>query len=275
MRPPFSVARGKVPMPSRSLAGARTAIVTGAARGLGAACAKRLSADGFSVAIVDNNLDGAEAVATSILAKNGSARAFEADVSSGASVAHVFDAIFDWSPHVSVLVSNAAVFGDERILEMKESSWDKMLSVNLKGAFLCGQAFGRHLARTGSFGAIINMSSTAAFSARPGAAHYSVSKAGIVMLTKSMAHEFGPLGIRVVAIAPGLLEIEGDNIPEAYRAAFAANVPMGRVGTVDDITGLVAFLASDEARFITGICVPVDGGMLTGRQVGRTGQSGS
>jgi hypothetical protein len=127
----------------------------------------------------------------------------------------------------------------------------------------------------GGGGAIVNLASTAGFSARVGAAHYSASKAGVVMLTKSMAQELGPHGIRVNAVAPGFIEVREDQVSPAYKKQMIGLIPLGRPGKAPNIANTVAFLVSDDAEFITGECVVVDGGLLTGRQVVRSGSLGS
>ena len=147
---------------------------------------------------------------------------------------------------------------------MPEAAWDRVLDINLKGPFLCSQAFARtHLAPTG--GAIVNVASTAAFSARVGAAHYSASKAGVVMLTKSLAQEFGACGIRVNAVAPGLIEVDEGHVSAEYKEMFLKMVPRGRIGRPEDVAAAVAFLLTQAADYINGECIVVDGGFLAGR----------
>jgi 3-oxoacyl-[acyl-carrier protein] reductase len=146
-----------------------------------------------------------------------------------------------------------------------------VLDVNLKGPFLCSQAFARKRVAAGGGGTIVNLASTAGFSARVGAAHYSASKAGVVMLTKSMAQEFGPHGIRVNAVAPGFIEVRDDQVSPAYKQQMISLIPLGRPGKSPNIANTVAFLVSDAAEFITGECVVVDGGLLTGRPLVRSG----
>ena len=123
----------------------------------------------------------------------------------------------------------------------------------------------------GGGGAIVNLASTAAFSARIGAGHYSASKAGVAMLTRSMAQEWGPIGIRVNAVAPGLIEVEGNRVTPEYKSDFLPMIPLGRTGQPPDIAAAVAFLLSDAAAFINGVVLPVDGGFLTGRPLQRSG----
>jgi 3-oxoacyl-[acyl-carrier protein] reductase len=153
---------------------------------------------------------------------------------------------------------------------MTEAAWDSVQGVNLKGTFLCTQAFGRVRVVEGGGGAIVNLASTAAFSARVGAAHYSASKAGVVMFTKSSAQEFGPHAIRVNAVAPGLIEVREDQVSPEYKERFLTMIPRGRTGRASDIAGTVAFLLSEAADFINGECIVVDGGFLSGRPLMRS-----
>jgi NAD(P)-dependent dehydrogenase (short-subunit alcohol dehydrogenase family) len=145
-----------------------------------------------------------------------------------------------------------------------------VLDVNLKGTFLCAQAFARARVAAGRDGAIVNLASTAAFSARVGAAHYSASKAGVVMLTKSLAQELGPHGIRVNAVAPGLIEVREDQVSPDYKRHFLTMIPRGRTGRAPDVVAAVSFLLSPAADFINGECLVVDGGFLTGRPLLRS-----
>ena len=246
-------------------------IVTGAAHGLGRKIAQTLGAEGYAVALVDIDQAGARSVAKTIAEGGGQAAAFHLDVASAAEVGAVFLAVSAALGTPMALVNNAGIYPDDTILEMAEETWDRVIDVNLKGTFLCAQAFARARIAAGGKGAIVNLASTAAFSARIGAAHYSASKAGVVMLTKSLAQEFGPHGIRVNAVAPGLIEVEGERVTAEYKSNFLPNIPVGRVGQPRDIANLVAFLVSDKADFINGVCVPVDGGFLTGRKLIRAG----
>ena len=247
------------------------AIITGAAHGLGRAIAQTLAVHGHSAALVDTDLPAARSVATGIVERGGKAAAFHLDVASAADIDRVFREVSTTLGAPAVLINNAGIYPDDAILDMTEASWDRVLAVNLKGTFLCAQTFARMCIAGANKGVIVNLASTAAFSARVGAAHYSASKAGVVMLTKSLAHELAPHGIRVNAVAPGLIEVEGERVSTEYKRNFLPNIPAGRVGQPDDIAELVAFLVSDNADFIHGACVPVDGGFLTGRKLIRAG----
>jgi 3-oxoacyl-[acyl-carrier protein] reductase len=245
------------------------AIVTGAGRSLGRSIAERLHGDGYAVAITDRDEPLAQDVATALDPSGKTARAFSLDVSNADEVAKVFEAISTALGTASVLVNNAGIYPDHALLDMPVEAWDAVMNVNLRGTFLCTQAFARARLPEGG-GAIVNLASAAAFSARVGASHYSASKAGVVMFTKSSAQELGPHGIRVNAVAPGLIEVRKDQVSEGYRDLYLTMIPRGRTGRASDIAGTVAFLLSDDADFINGQCIAVDGGFLTGRPLMRS-----
>lgn len=247
------------------------AVVTGAARSIGRAISETLHGQGYAVALCDIDDKEAAAVAASLDPAGTSAKAYRLDVSNAAEVTAVMDAVAGELGVPSVLVNNAGVYPDHGLLDMPEAAWDRVLDVNLKGPFLCSQAFGRKRVAAGGGGAIVNIASTAGFSARVGAAHYSASKAGVVMLTKSMAQELGPHGIRVNAVAPGFIEVRDDQVSPSYKQQMIGLIPLGKPGKASNIANTAAFLASDAAEFITGECVVVDGGLLTGRPLVRSG----
>lgn len=249
------------------------ALVTGAGRGLGRAIAEALHESGYKVAVTDVDEGAAVSVAQSLSADGSTARAYRLDVSSAQQVADVFASVSHDLGKPDALVNNAGVYPNHSILDMPEGAWDRVIDINLKGPFLCSQAFGRmRLAPSG--GAIVNVASTAAFSARVGAAHYSASKAGLVMLTKSLAQEFGPYGIRVNAVAPGLVEVEEGHVSTEYKEMFLKMIPRGRIGRPQDVAATVRFLLTDAADYINGECITVDGGFLTGRALLRSNTSG-
>jgi 3-oxoacyl-[acyl-carrier protein] reductase len=248
------------------------ALVTGAGRGLGRAIAVALHESRYKVAVTDLDEDAAAPVARSLSADGSTARAYRLDVSSAHQVTDVFASVARDLGVPEALVNNAGVYPNHSILDMPEAAWDRVLDINLKGPFLCSQAFARmRLAPTG--GVVVNVASTAAFSARVGAAHYSASKAGLVMLTKSLAQEFGPYGIRVNAVAPGLVEVEEGHVSAEYKEMFLKMIPRGRIGRPEDIAATVAFLLTDAANYINGECIVVDGGFLTGRPLLRSNPS--
>jgi len=247
------------------------AVVTGAARSLGRAISETLHGQGYAIALCDMDDTEAANVAASLDPAGKSAKAYKLDVSNAAQVTAVMEAVAGDLGIPSALVNNAGIYPDHALLDMPEAAWDRVLDVNLKGPFLLSQAFGRKRVAAGGGGAIVNLASTAGFSARVGAAHYSASKAGVVMLTKSMAQELGPHGIRVNAVAPGFIEVRDDQVSPAYKRQMIGLIPLGRPGKAPNIANTVAFLVSDAAEFITGECVVVDGGLLTGRPLVRSG----
>ena len=248
------------------------ALVTGAGRSIGRAVAKRLHEDGFKVALTDIDADVASETAASLSADGMTARAWSLDVSSVQGIQRVFDDVErTWGP-VTALVNNAGVYPNHPSLSMSESDWDRVLDINLKGTFFCCQAFAQRLTTAAQPGTIVNLASTAAFSARPGAAHYGASKAAIVMLTKSLAQEWGELGIRVNAVAPGLIEVREGLVSPEYKAEFISQVPARRIGDVRDVADAVAYLIGDESSYVTGHCLVVDGGFLAGRALRPSGK---
>ena len=242
------------------------ALVTGAGRGLGRAIAETLHRDGYKVAVTDVDKDAAISVAQSLSADGRTARAYRLDVSSAKQITDVFTAVARDLGLTEALVNNAGIYPSHSILEMPEAAWDSVLDINLKGPFLCSQAFAR-MRRTTTGGAIVNLASTAAFSARVGAAHYSASKAGLVMLTKSLAQELGQYGIRVNAVAPGLIEVDEGHVSAEYKEVFVKMVPRGRIGRPGDVAATVGFLLTQAADYINGECIVVDGGFLAGRSL--------
>jgi len=251
----------------------RVAVVTGAAHGLGRAIAETLAAEGVAVAVTDINLDAASRTVATITAGGGTAQAWRLDVRDAAAIEALFAAVEAALGTPTALVNNAGIYPDNALSDMAEAVWDAVIDTNLKGPLLCAQSFVRRRIAAGGGGAIVNIASTAAFSARAGAGHYCASKAGLVMLTKCMAMEFGPHRIRVNAVAPGLIEVEGERVSADYKKNFLPMIPYGRLGLPADVARAVAYLASDAADFITGTVLPIDGGFLTGRPLMRAGST--
>src|SRR3954469_579491 len=233
------------------------AIVTGAGRGLGRAIAVALHESRYKVAVTDLDESAAVSAAQSLSTDGSTARAYRLDVRSAEQVAKIFDSVARDLGLPDALVNNAGIYPNHSFLDMPEEAWDRVLDTNLKGAFLCSQAFGR-LRLAPKAGAIVNIASTAAFSARVGAAHYSVSKAGLVVLTKSLAQEFGPYGIRVNAVAPGLIEVDEGHVSPECNHAFLKVIPRGRIGYPENVAAAVRFLLTEAADYINGECIVVD-----------------
>lgn len=239
----------------------KVVIVTGAAHGIGRAIALRFGSEGAQVIVNDVNPEGAEATAQEISAHGGLAVPGIADVSDKSQVDHLFDTVLERFKTVDVLINNAALVNVERhFLEGDEAWWDSVLAVNLKGAFLCSLRAAQIMARRHQ-GVIINMSSGGASRSHRGMAAYDASKGGIESLTRAMALDLAPYGIRVNALVPGSIDTQGMS-PEVKRER-GVTVPLGRVGEPDDLAGPAAFLASEDASYITGHILTVDGGLLS------------
>ncbi|HEV7259478.1 MAG TPA: SDR family NAD(P)-dependent oxidoreductase [Bosea sp. (in: a-proteobacteria)] len=245
--------------------------ISGAARGIGRSIAEALAGEGFGVALADVAFDEVQAVAAELAAEGAAARAYRLDVCSPGNIAAVLEAAAAELGEPVGLVNNAGIYPDTPALELSEEDWDRVLDVNLKGTFFACQAFARRRKAQGGGGAIVNLASTSAFSARIGAVPYAASKAGVVMLTKGLALEFQSLDLRVNAVAPGLVEVREGQFSDGYRDQFRTMIPRGRIGRPQDIAGAVSFLLSPAADFVNGECLVVDGGFLAGRPLQRIG----
>lgn len=238
----------------------KIAIVTGAAHGIGRAIAERYGAEGATVIVADINADGAGEVAAGIEQAGGNAIAIPTDVSQKSAIDHLFDETLRRFGTVDVVVNSAGLVNTERhFLEGDEAWWDTIHAVNLKGTFLSGLRAANHMARHGG-GVIINVSSGGATRAHRGNAAYDATKGGVEALTRAMAVDLGPYGVRVNALIPGSINTS-DMSPETKQERGKA-IPMGRVGEPEDMTGAAVFLASDDAEYVTGQMVAVDGGIL-------------
>jgi 3-oxoacyl-[acyl-carrier protein] reductase len=233
---------------------ARVALVTGAARGIGAATARILAAEGAHVACADANADGANAVAQGIggLALNGSVTDEEA-------VARWVSAIVDRWAKLDILINNAGITRDAMSHKMTADQWDAVVDVNLKGTFVCAQAAMAAM-RSQRSGAIVNTASVSAFG-NIGQANYAASKAGVIGLTKTLALEGARDGIRVNAVAPGFVDTDMTRaIPERIRQDAIGRIPLGRAAVPEDIAKVHLFLVSDDAAYVTGQVIVIDGG---------------
>jgi 3-oxoacyl-[acyl-carrier protein] reductase len=247
---------------------ARVAIVTGSGRGIGAATAARLAADGMAVAVLDQDRALAEATAGKIEAVGGTAIPVQADVAEPGQVAKAVATVAAELGPPTVLVNNAGVTRDRPFCDLTVDDWDIVANVNLRGPFLMAQQVRLHQAEAG-WGRIVNLSSVAALGTR-NQANYCAAKAGIHGLTKALAIELGPEGITVNAVAPGYIATDltasaaerlGVKFENVQRVV-AAQTPLRRVGQPADIAGLIAFLASDDSSFITGQVISVAGGLM-------------
>ena len=247
----------------------RSAIVTGAANGIGAACARLFAASGARVALWDVDLRAAQALAAELrnTADSGGtrARAFRCDVADRAEVEAALAGTVEAFGRIDILVNNAGIFRAADFLDVTEADWDAVIGVNLKGAFLVGQAVARVMAKAGG-GAIVNMSSVNGVTAIPSIASYNASKGGIDQLTRNMALSLADFGVRVNAVAPGTIatELARNAVlgsPEA-EARILGRTPLRRLGEPSEIASVCAFLASDAASYMTGEIVVVDGGRL-------------
>ena len=241
----------------------RVALVTGAGRGFGRTIARGFAAAGARVAVhYRASREGAEAVVAEIRAVGGEARTVAGDLTEGGEAARVVDETTEAFGRLDVLVNNAGSYPLAGLLDVTAAQWEDVLGANLKSALLATQAAARSMVAAGG-GAIVNVTSIAAFLPSPDLVHYSVAKAGLEMLTRSAAVELGPRGIRVNAVAPGVIWREGIEAawPEGV-AAYRARAPLGRIGQPEDVAHACLFLASPAAAWITGVTLVVDGGVL-------------
>jgi glucose 1-dehydrogenase len=245
----------------------RRAVVTGAASGIGRAAAARLVADGAAVLAGDIREDRAQEVATELAAAGGTAVAHKADVSVEADVAEMFAAAErELGGPVDLLVNNAGIESAHALLEMPLSEWQRVLDVNLTGAFLCARQAARGMVGAEIGGVVVNVTSVHELIPWPGYAHYCASKAGLKLFGQTIARELAGHGIRVVAVAPGAVATPINTgvleSPEATRAV-EGEIPWGRFGTPEEIAAAIAWVAGPEAEYITGSTLFVDGGMTT------------
>lgn len=239
----------------------QVALVTGGARGIGRAIGFRLAQEGAKVALVDLAEAGAE-TAREIAEKTGTATTFfKADVSKEEQARAAVAAVEEALGPVDILINNAGITRDGLVLTMDEADWDAVLAVNLKGAFLMSKAVLRGMIRRRR-GSIVSISSVVARRGNAGQVNYSAAKAGLIGLTKSLAREVASRNIRVNAVAPGYIETEMTAaLDEKSRTALISQIPLGRIGTPEQVAEAVAFLAGDSASFITGAVLAVDGGL--------------
>ena len=241
----------------------KTAIVTGAAQGIGKEIACSLAKEGASVVVSDIDIEHAEQTAAEIKKMGREALVIKADVSVPEEAANIVEETIDKLGGLDILINNAGITRDGFILRMKNEDWDKVLAINLNGTFNCIKAAAKVMLKQRK-GRIVNMASIIGLIGNAGQANYAASKAGVIALTKSCAKEFGSRGITVNAIAPGFISTRMTEVlKDDIKQTMLSNIPLGRFGLPTDVANLVLFLVSDEANYITGQVINVDGGMVT------------
>jgi NAD(P)-dependent dehydrogenase (short-subunit alcohol dehydrogenase family) len=253
-------------MPNFSLSG-EIAIVTGARRGIGKAIALAFAGAGADVAVCDQVADDGQlqAVAAQIEKLGRRSVALKVDTTSRAEVEAMAKSVAEQLGPVSILANNAGILIRSSLLDLAEEDWDRLMAVDLKSYYLCAQAVGRRMVEQ-KRGRIINTASQFSFRITPGMGPYSIAKAGVVMLTRALAQELGKSGIRVNAIAPGLVKTDfskdsWENNPDFVKQ-YSSQMPLGRLGETTDIVGAALFLASDASAYVTGHTILIDGGAL-------------
>ena len=241
----------------------KVAIITGGGRGIGEFTAKRFSQEGAKVVVVDLNEDDVNRVVLDITGAGGQAIGAKVDVTNRAMVDEMVAKTVAIYGKIDILVNNAGITADNTLLKMTEAEWDRVLNVNLKGVFHCGQAAAAVMVEKGNGGVILNASSVVGIYGNFGQTNYAATKWGIIGMTKSWAKELGRKGIRVNAVAPGFIVTPmTEKMPEKVLEMMKDKSPLKSLGYVDDIANAYLYLASDEARFVTGTVLSVDGGLV-------------
>jgi 3-oxoacyl-[acyl-carrier protein] reductase len=239
----------------------KVAFVTGASRGIGEAIAKRLAAEGATVIAAARSAEGLARVVGEIEAAGGKASTLTLDLADSTSIAAAVKSVLEAHGEIHVLVNNAGVTDDNLILRMGRDAWDRVLGTNLTGVFLLTQAVVKGMVRK-RYGRIVNVTSVVGLMGNAGQTNYAASKAGLIGLTKSVARELGSRNVTCNAVAPGFVATAMvDTMTEVARERLSSQIPLDRLGTPDDVAAAVAFLASDEASYITGTVLNVSGGL--------------
>ncbi len=239
----------------------KTAIVTGASRGIGRAIALRLAGEGATLVVTATSVEGARNTASAIVEAGGKARAAAVNVAEFSQVDSLLKETKDTEGSIDILVNNAGITRDNLLLRMSQEQWDEVLAVNLKGTFNCIRAASKVLMKQRA-GKIINITSVVGVMGNAGQANYCASKAGVIGLTKSVARELAPRNIQVNAVAPGFIATDMTaDLPEDVKDGLLGSIPLGRLGEARDVAAVVSFLASPDSDYITGQVLHVDGGM--------------
>jgi len=240
----------------------KNAVITGAARGIGLAIARKLAGQGLNVIISDVLIDEAQKVAGELSGLGIKAIAVKADVSRREEAENLVKATIENLGSIDYLINNAGITRDNLLVRMSEEEWDLVLDINLKGTFLCSHFASREMMKN-RFGRIVNIASVSGILGTAGQANYAASKAGVIALTKSLARELGKRNITVNAIAPGFILTEmTEKLPDKVKEEYIATIPLARAGTPADIADAVGFLISPAASYITGTVLNVSGGLL-------------
>lgn len=244
----------------------KVAIVTGAAQGIGQATALRFALEGAKLVLIDMNSQGLSETAKLISELGCETVICTADVSKKKEVVDFHNLAMDTYGRIDVLVNNAGIFSRGPFVETSEDDWDKMMAVNLKGTVLCAQETIRRMLEKNIQGAIVNLASISSYVGYAGSAAYCTAKGGIVMLTKVLAREFGPNGIRVNAVAPGIIDTPMNTwflSEEESRRNTLSHIPLDYIAPPSAVADVITFLVTEDSRYITGAVLPVDGGYLT------------
>jgi len=242
----------------------RIALVTGASQGIGRACALKLAATGVAVAVAARNQEKLNQLVQEIKSTGGAAAAFVMDVAEEDQIKSAFKAALAHFGKIDILVNNAGITRDQLVMRMKRTDWDAVLNTNLTSAYLCTHQVMSSMLKQ-RWGRIINITSVFGQMGQAGQANYASSKAGLIGLTMAIAREVGSRNITCNAVAPGFIETAmTSTLGEDFKQMAVKNIPLGRVGTPEEVASAVAFLASDEASYITGHVLSVNGGMLMG-----------
>jgi 3-oxoacyl-[acyl-carrier protein] reductase len=242
----------------------KVAIVTGGGQGIGKAIAIKYAEEGAKVAVADYNEETANATVQEITGKGGQALAVKMNVADSASVNEGVNKTKEWGGTVDVLVNNAGITADNRLVKMSEEEWDRVISINLKGVWLCGKAVAAIMTEQGS-GSIINASSISGLTGNFGQSNYTAAKGGIIAMTKTWAIELGSKGVRVNAVAPGWTDTPMlSHVPEKVLESVKGKTPMRRIADSSEMAGVYLFFASDDSTFVTGQVISVDGGLTLG-----------
>jgi 3-oxoacyl-[acyl-carrier protein] reductase len=239
----------------------RVALITGSGRGIGKAIALRLAREGATIVINDLKKEFTTQASEEITALGVPVLAVPADVSSSESVNAMIEAVMAEYGRLDILINNAGIAQDQILMRMTDEQWDRVIAIDLKSVFLCTRAAIKHMMKA-KYGRILSLASVVGIMGNPGQSNYAAAKAGIIGFTRSMAREVGSRGITVNALAPGFIETDMTaQLSGKQREELAARIPLGYLGTPEDVANACAFLASDDARYISGHVITVDGGM--------------